>query len=237
MRYGARISLGIAALATCLLAQRPRGWCAPESSYARAHEENVASLRWSLYSLTQLKILDWNLPEIQQIADGSVSCLANIYALRARYVRDCSVSQDVYHGEMAANEKFISLLLSTTSGENFPAMQPLAKRGFFVVGSVSETLKGKSISLDQSIREVITKRRTEPGISRSHPVWIASGLLLGDAPSADEREIGPVNLIPINRELDLASVPYSDSLALLSAGDWKSNLHKLAQYYVVAKQQ
>lgn len=64
---------------------------------------------------------------------------------------------------------------------------------------------------------------------------VASGLLLGEHPRVDEREISRTGLIPVNRDLDLANAPYSDSLALLRSQDWKSNLRQLSQYYVAPK--
>ena len=235
MRRGICVWVGLASITSCLFAQHRETWCASGTSYTQMQRENVASLRWSLYSLAELDRIGVRMdPEVARIADNSVSSLANLYLLRGRYVQDCSVARDDYYAGMAANEKFISLLLATTSREEFPPAVNLAEKGWFVVGSATESIEGKEITFNETIRTTIEKRRA--GLRPNHPVSAACSLLLGQREAPDEREISAdANLAPLNQDLEVVRAPYSDSLSLLNKQDWKSALLTLARYYVSLK--
>lgn len=214
--------------------------CPVNSTYDTAHRENVADLRRALYSISQFaRVGEVDLTVRRDLADASVYCLANIYTLRARFARGCEkITPDEYYKDIAANERFITLLSAAASS---PVLWSKAKLDpHLMIAPASAIARLPSLALvgvaplafDPEISKQIEVWRQRGEVPRN-PFWIAGSELLGMDVAWDERELTPLERrFEINPDLKISSVPLAESLSFVEKSEFTSTIRALAKYYV-----
>ena len=206
--------------------------CRPDSPYER--EGNVADLRYSLYSLSALSAVLPNAADegrLLRLADASVICLSNIYSLRARLVRGCEGIQPAdYYRQLAADQRFVILLLRAVSGPPFPSAQLVFKFPQLMSSPADLASRG-DMALSQGIAKRIAAWRDREGAASSNPLWVAGSELLGQRVPWNERELIPRARVPINRDLRFSGAPLAAAVANIEKGEWREFLYQLGDYY------
>lgn len=206
--------------------------CRPDSPYER--EGNVADLRYSLYSLSALSAVLPNAAEegrLLRLADASVICLSNIYSLRARLVRGCEGIQPTeYYRQLAADQRFVILLLRAVSGPPFPSDQLVLKFPQLMTSPANLAAK-PDMSLSPNISKRIAALSEREGTGPSKPLWIAGSDLLGHPVAWNEREIVPRERVAVNSDLRLAGVPLAAAAGEIEKNGWRECLYRLGDYY------
>lgn len=224
------------ALSTPLLAQQAVRHCGVPGLSKTAHQQNVADLKWSLLSLQKLERVPTVSKDVTplsgEVAKGAVSSLANLYSLRAQYVRDCNIDSGQYLNETLANQRFITFLWATTSLPSFQAA--LQKRE---VTNQRNTIDRES-KVGKAIQQLKDSRRQQLGeraLLLNDPIWVAASELQGENVDWKEESLNPLpERTPINPEGEAAAVKFSSSvkdLTSLKKMGFLANLKALSRYY------
>jgi hypothetical protein len=229
----------IAALSQVSSAQGTEQSCASDSPYEEIHEHNLASLRWSLFSVSKLKETGYAKAVrddlLRRLTNGSVAALANTYSLRARLIQECKREPEDYYSDIAANERFIALFSSTTSAESFPAVSYI---------KVSQQ-DGRPVefALDPVIREQLSLWTEHKGWANDDARRVAASELLGRRVRWTEHDLKPIpeiELSPTGAKLAEAR-PSQVTRTLLELHqpssdrpEWETNLEILSNHYTQA---
>jgi len=213
--------------------------CAPDSPYKEIHEHNLASLRWSLFSVSKLKEAGYAEAArddlLRRLANGSVAALANTYSLRSQFIQDCKREPEDYYNHIAANERFIAIFSSTTSAESFPAVSYIKQS--------HQQGQPVEFALDPVIRQQLSLWREHKGWASDDARKVAASELLGRAVSWTEHDLKPspeVELSPSGARLaEARPSQVSKTLSELrqpSSGkpEWEVNLEILSNHYTQA---
>ena len=211
--------------------------CPAWGSYRTLHQSNVAHLRWSLYSISSLRLVDEK-PDprlVSGLADGAVFCLANIYSLRAQSRLKCaSAATEEYQRDLAENQRFVTLLFAATSSPDFPTARLIGRDSLLATAPLA--LGRRPLELDDKVLERVRVWKKQGSSSRTHPLAVAGAELLGEDFVWDEADLAPLEqLFPVNRETGLARVPLAEGIAALGKGGWRDSLQRLAGYYRVGR--
>jgi len=230
------VSLGVLFLLSCLgLSAAPwdKRICAPDSQYKEVFKSNAASLRWSLFALSELTKagkIDENL--LTTLTKSSVISLANTLSLRARYLGPCNFELKDYEREIQDNEEFANLMLDVTSSERFPVADIIKSKYPSLIPwrDPQTAIAGKEVPVHGAVQKTLDSVRRE--VERaSNPYFIAASQLLGEDRSFDEREIQAVQTIEVNAENPLHNLSLEKALALVQNQDSVSVLKSLRWYY------
>ena len=246
MREVARVLVSFL-LPSMLLAQTPSRmvgrWCAPNSTYESGYKENVAALRWSLYSLVKAGADPDVKRLIPGLTDASIISLVNIYSLRAHFLRDCRMSPEVYYREMAANTRFVTLLLHTTSRPDFPGAALIVKtqpelyavESAFSVVADAKPVFDAVLKQDLQVRQAISKWMERAGGSNNALRVAGSQLLEGPIPLNESQLVPIVPLWKRNPEPVLKQLqegPSGKAFDVIDELGWKKSLQYLSNYYL-----
>lgn len=225
-----------AALSKATFAQGP-GLCAPDSPYEKIHKQNLENLRWSLFYVSQLKNAGHTDADLNGLlhglANGSVTALANIYSLRARFVQDCQREPEEYYKDIAANERFIALFSATTSAQSFPTVLYIKK----------SQQEGRTVNfeIDSIIRQQLSLWTEHKDWPSEDARKVAASALLGRPVKLNEHNFKPITEVALSptgsRLAESRPSKLSETLFALhepapNKPDWKKNLETLSNYYV-----
>lgn len=223
----------------------PQKWCAPNSEYSLAEKANVSDLRLSLYMISQISKNKNNKsvkPFLEDIADASLFSLANVLSLRADFVQNCSLEQDAYYNEMAANERFIPILQQVIrAGNDFSIQQEeLFKlyekhpEYFFGCGHGCVGLKegnGSVFRFDKKITKRL-KAWERHGKSINDPVVVAASLLLGKQTRWSEHTLVPIAIFRLSPQgMELANMDSMQFYGKIETIGSASILRIISEYY------
>ena len=213
-------------------------WCGEHTSYEAAHRENLKSLRWSLYAVSNLSEKELNDVEhrLPGLTESAVYSLANIYTLRARYVQGCRMQEDDYAAEIRANELFIALLRATTSTEDFPSLPRIAETAPDVFASLdSDQYHG--LKFHKRIEGRLAKMRGNEPTVRKDPTMLAAAHLSGKAIKWNEEDlILESRLHATNPEFSkISGGTLEYALSRVEKLSWQDRIELLSSYYTLTQ--
>jgi len=225
--------LCISGISSILSAQQPP--CPVQSTYERAHTENLADLRRSLYVLSRLsESKDIDIKTRQGLADASVFSLANIYSLRARVRQSCEgITAEQYNHGLAFNERFIALFSAATSARSLWVENEQEIASF--VDRASVVARRKLVFEPEIHKRLNYWRAQGQRFKDGDSLSLASSQLLSgkEGDKRDEGQLTPLQrTIPINPGVKtLSSATLSECLAFIESDPIRT-LKTLSGYYL-----